>query len=273
MKFFISVIILIVITSGCAKNTSYKKTEQKKEVFPPVGFSQVGIIELRKALSGNTVICSLHKEDQIDMIWILDKMATPGTSDPAIEIDLNKKMVTNTEYGSFPAYTYYFGLGHIETYQSHTKKRKFYLNHNKTQLIIPYESIRKPKIKNQKNLTFNIIQGHPEEYIKLSKNKNFSSYTAPKRVGMFGVMIQKAAKAIATNDGNYRAASNYCSSSEKCYEVIQTMTNHTVIKCRNGSTNNIYYDPSYGKYYQQGFMVNNYERSFKKIANYSCGVF
>lgn len=40
---------------------------------------------------------------------------------------------------------------------------------------------------------------------------------------------------------------------------------------KNSSTNNIYYDPGNGKYYQQGFIMRSYERRFKKIVNYSCG--
>jgi hypothetical protein len=84
---------------------------------------------------------------------------------------------------------------------------------------------------------------------------------------------RQAQQRASRSTSSYSGSTSYCSSTEKCYKVIQTMTNHTVIKCRNGSTNNIYYDPENGKYYQQGFVMRNYEASFRKIANYSCGVY
>ncbi len=105
-----------------------------------------------------------------------------------------------------------------------------------------------------------IDSGNLNKSINSTTNKAYQHDKARER--------QKKAKYRETVGAN-----DYCSYREECYTIIKQKGKRTEIKCRNGSTNNIYYDPENGKYYQQGFIMRNYEASFKKIANYSCGVF
>jgi len=76
---------------------------------------------------------------------------------------------------------------------------------------------------------------------------------------------------------NYSGSSNTnnCTASEQCYTIVgkSSSTWGTPVKCRNGATNNIYYDKNSGKYYESGALVRHYGNSFREVANKSCGVY
>jgi len=113
----------------------------------------------------------------------------------------------------------------------------------------------------------------------LSKNRNDARNSALLFAFGGAVIIEMISNSVESKDFTGKYPSNndkYCSTDEECYSIIKSKRNETTIRCKGyleGSEHNIQYDSSISKYYIRGFLVNNYERSFKKLANSACGVY
>ena len=126
-----------------------------------------------------------------------------------------------------------------------------------------------------------------ESYLQQAKNKADNSAEFNKVASLIGEQKQRAerqrlAAAVqrrrnnSRSSGSSNSSSVYCSSSQECYNVVRRSEKETTIRCKShvsSSEERIYYDSSNGKYYRRGFGANTYESSFKKLANYVCGVY
>lgn len=271
--------LMSMVFIGCASGTNGSMQTTSPSVIsnskskPMEDLYKITYNEWRALLSGNTII---SHDNGVTRIWLLSKQNTSersGIRDDAIEINLNKKIVKDTEWGTCPGYRYYICIGSLRT-SEHMRSNfsdYFFMNSDKTKFFIT------SKDKTNK-MVFHIIKGWPKKYVQLAKSKNFSKYT-DKNYGLGGLIIKGATNIINASSTSTNAASrssstiSHCTPDKQCYKIVNSNGNTTTVECRNGSQNYIYYDKDNSKYYQNGALTRHYEKSFRKLANWSCGIY
>ncbi len=231
-------IIIGILLTGCngrlfgtgglidsAQKNSFVKTHNLR----PIKYQ-----EFKSILSGNTLIREPNKKDS--QILLLDKRGTnpnSGLSDIAIEIDINKKTVTTTEWGLYAGLSYYPIIGttmyKIDYYEGHFP-RHFFINANKTKFFI---------ITSKYTVEYQIIQGHPEELVKLAKTSNFSHKSIQSTSGLLGGMLLNGVAKVVKNSNNTSTSSSYtpCNwhTGNSCYNIVrQTSATAYLIECTRG---------------------------------------
>lgn len=111
---------------------------------------------------------------------------------------------------------------------------------------------------------------------KMARKREIDNRNSALLFAIGGAVVVEMVSSVMDSSHTPSNDKKYCSSNEECYNIVKSKGNETKIICKGyseGAEYSIYYDSSKGKYFTQGAFVNNYEKSFKKLANFACGVY